>query len=420
MGIPVRLSGFIYAFAAAGLLLSATSSVFAADATPIVSEDDILTRARNLSSAKKRPEALALLQKHLEESPTDVDARLLYGEMLSWEGRWDEAREALEGVLNQTPTYTDAALALINVELWSDHPEQADKIANRFLERTPNHIDLLLARARVMRALKRPKEEMQVLDTVLRLAPSNDEARDMRRSREEQSRAWKAAVNVNTILFSDHRSPWEEQYLSVSRGLNAGSLILRVSRAYQYGYKSTLGEVDWYPSLRPGTYMYLNAGYSPEGILYPTFRAGAELFQSLGHGYEASAGLRRLQFTSTRINVYTASAGRYHKDWYGSIRTFVTPGDPKPSVSFQVQLRRYFGDGERYLSFRYGRGAAPFEIRNLNQVGVLDSTSYTGEVYWRLRGRLLLNVIGGLSGDDRISNDRLTQYYLSSSFYYRF
>jgi YaiO family outer membrane protein len=166
--------------------------------------------------------------------------------------------------------------------------------------------------------------------------------------------------------------------------------------------------------------MYLNAGYSPEGILYPTFRAGAELFQSLGHGYEASAGLRRLQFTSTRLNFYTASLGRYHKDWYGSVRTFVTPGDPKPSISFQVQLRRYFGDGERYLSFRYGRGAAPFEIRNLNQVGVLDSTSYIGEIYWRLRGRLLLNVIGGISGDDRISNDRLTQYYLSSSFYYRF
>jgi YaiO family outer membrane protein len=416
----VRLSGFIYALLGAGLLLSATPAVFGADAIPIVSDEDILTRARNLSAAKKRPEALALLQKHLEESPTDVDARLLYGEMLSWEGRWDQAREALEGVLNQTPTYTDAALALINVELWSDHPEQADKIANRFLERTPNHIDLLLARARVMRALKRPKEELQALETVLRLEPANAEAKDMRRSVEEQSREWKAAVNVNTILFSDHRSAWEEQYLSVSRGLNAGSLILRVSRAYQYGYKSTLGEVDWYPSFRPGTYMYLNAGYSPEGILYPTFRAGAELFQSLGHGYEASAGLRRLQFTSTRLNVYTASAGRYHKDWYGSVRTFITPGDPRPSVSFQVQLRRYFGDGERYVSFRYGRGAAPFEIRNLNEVGILDSTSYTGEVYWRLRGRLLLNVIGGISGDDRISNDRLTQYYLSSSFYYRF
>ncbi len=420
MGNPVLLGRFIYTFLAAGLLLSATSSAFAADDAPIASEDDILTQARALSSSKRRPEALALLQKHLVESPTDVDARLLYGEMLSWEGRWEEARDALEGVLNQTPTYTDAALALINVELWSDHPERADKIANRFLERTPNHIDLLIARARVMRALKRPKEEMQVLNTVLRLEPANAEATDMRRSLQESSSEWKAGANVNTIFFSDHRSSWLEESYSVRRGLDAGSLIFRVSRAYQYGYTSTLGEVDWYPSLRPGTYMYLNAGYSPEGILYPTFRAGAEIFQNLSHGYEASAGMRRLQFTSTRLNVYTASIGRYHKDWYGSVRTYITPGDPKPSVSFQVQVRRYFGDGERYLSFRYGRGSSPFEVRSLNEVGVLDSSSYLGEIYWKLRTRLLLNVTGGISGDDRIDHDRLTQYYLSTTVSYKF
>jgi YaiO family outer membrane protein len=130
--------------------------------------------------------------------------------------------------------------------------------------------------------------------------------------------------------------------------------------------------------------------------------------------------MRRLQFTSTRLNVYTASVGRYHKNWYGSLRTYITPGDPRPSVSVQAQVRRYFGDGERYLSFRYGRGASPFEIRNLNEIGVLDSSSYTGEIYWRFLSRILLNVSGGVSGDDRIDHDRLMQYYLSATFSYRF
>jgi YaiO family outer membrane protein len=404
---------------AAGLCLLAPTRSFGAATNEVLSSDDILTRARSLSSNKHRPEALELLKTHLVESPNDVDARLLYGLMLSWDGRWDDAREALEGVLQQTPSYTDAALALANVELWSDHPDQADQLISRFLERTPNRIDLLLARARIMRSLKRPKEEMEALESALRVDPGNEEALDLRRALRLESREWKSGVNFNTILFSDHRSPWLEQSATLSRGLNAGSMIFRVSRAYQYGYTSNLAEVDWYPSIRPGTYAYLNAGYSPEGILYPTFRAGAELYQSLGHGYEASAGLRRLQFTSTRLNVYTASLGRYHKNWYGTIRTFVTPGDPRPSVSMQVQVRRYFNDGERYLSFRYGRGAAPFEIRNLNEVGVLDSSSYAGEVYWRA-GRFLLNLSGGISGDDRIGNNRLTQYYLSSTVYYRF
>ena len=97
------------------------------------------------------------------------------------------------------------------------------------------------------------------------------------------------------------------------------------------------------------------------------------------------------------------------------------PGDPSPSIlALQAQLRRYFGDGERYLSFRYGRGAAPFEIRNLNEVGVLDSSSYTGEIYWKLGRRLLLNVTGGISGDDRVDHDRLTQYYFSTTLGYKF
>jgi YaiO family outer membrane protein len=268
--------------------------------------------------------------------------------------------------------------------------------------------------------MKRPKEEMQALETVLRIEPGNAEAVDLRRSLKEESNEWNTGYNVNTILFSDHRSPWVEQSLSVKRGLDAGSLIFRVSRANQYGYHSTLGEVDWYPSIRPGTYFYLNAGYSPEGILYPTFRAGADLYQNLGHGYEASAGMRRLQFTSTRLNIYTASLGRYHKDWYGTVRTFITPGVPKPSVSFQAQIRRYFGDGERYLSFRYGRGASPFEVRSLNEIGVLDSSSYSGEIYWRFHSHVLLNISAGVSGDDRIDNDRLMQYYFSSTVYYKF
>jgi YaiO family outer membrane protein len=361
-----------------------------------------------------------MLAARLAEHPGDVDARLLYGLILSWEGRWDEARLALHQVIEQTPGYADAVTALANVEVWSGHPEAADLAASRFLEDHPGHVGVLLARARALRALKHQAEEVGVLKAVLQLEPGNREAVDLRRAARQESSPWDLGYSFDTISFNDHSSAWNEEALSLRRGAFAGSTIFRWSRAYRFGYKSDLAEVDWYPHIRPGTYAYLNVGYSPEGILYPTYRLGAELFQSAGRGYELSAGMRRLQFSTTQVTVYTASAARYHRDWYFSARTFITPGDPKPSVSGQLLVRRYFGDGERYLGFRYGRGAAPFEIRNLNDVGVLDSSSYSGEVYWRFGNHYLFSANAGEANQDRVERALLRQYYVGVSLAFRF
>lgn len=401
----MRLSKFPYPVVAIGLVLMAWS--------PAQAEEDLLTHARTLATNHHRQEALDLLSARLSESPNDVDARLLYGLILSWEWRWEEARVALRQVVAQTPGYADAVMALGNVEIWSGHPDAADTVTGRYLEVKPGDVGVLLVRARAMRSLKQPDEELAVLKTVLQLEPGNKEASDLRRAMREESSAWDFSSSYDTILFNDHTSPWKEETVSIRRGVNAGSVILRGSRAYRWGYTSNLAEVDWYPSIRKGTYAYLNFGYSPEGILYPTFRAGAELFHNLGHGYEASAGMRRLMFSSTNISVYTGSVGRYHKNWYASARTFVVPGDPKPSISGQLLVRRYFDDGERYMGVRYGRGAAPFEIRNLNDIGVLDSSSYGAETYWRFGNHFLFSASGGMAKQDRINRALLQQYYFS-------
>src|SRR5690349_11102766 len=62
-------------------------------------EADSVASARALAMAGKRPAALELLEKRLSEEPADSDARTLRGIVLSWDGRYDEARLDLEGVL---------------------------------------------------------------------------------------------------------------------------------------------------------------------------------------------------------------------------------------------------------------------------------------------------------------------------------
>src|SRR5690242_1483408 len=57
--------------------------------------DDLLSRARELAANHMRPEAIAMLEDYLREHPSDVDARVLCGLILSWEGRYNDAREQL-------------------------------------------------------------------------------------------------------------------------------------------------------------------------------------------------------------------------------------------------------------------------------------------------------------------------------------
>src|SRR5438270_9266942 len=59
--------------------------------------DDTLAHARDLAFSGKehRAEALKVLERRLAASPGDNDARTFYGTLLSWEGRYDEARTQL-------------------------------------------------------------------------------------------------------------------------------------------------------------------------------------------------------------------------------------------------------------------------------------------------------------------------------------
>ena len=72
--------------------------------------------------------------------------------MLSWEGRYDEARPVLRQVLTQAPTYTDARVALMNVEYWSGHSAAALEQADLILTSQPGHVAARDVRDRIKAA----------------------------------------------------------------------------------------------------------------------------------------------------------------------------------------------------------------------------------------------------------------------------
>jgi YaiO family outer membrane protein len=364
---------------------------------------DLVPRARALATGGHRDEALGLLHERLLQTPDDSDARVLYGIVLSWQGRYQEAREQLMSVLAKNPTHGDALPALINVELWSDHPEKALELAQRGLAKKPDDTTLLLAQARAQIDLKKKREARDTLNRILSLEPQNEDAVKMRRRLVRGMRVWEADADFDYEWFDHGLSPWQEIELSLRYHTPRGTVIGRASQAQRFGYNSHLYEIEWYPHIRTGTYGYVNFGYSPDANLYPRTRVAADIYQMLRWGLEGAVGYRRLNFSSSKINIFVPALGKYYGNWYFTGRAFLTPDTLGVSHTVLVSARRLFGEEgvHDYLGIRLSEGAGLTQARSLLEIQVLKSSSATLEFDKSFGRRWGIEFTGGASKEDR-------------------
>ncbi len=400
------------------LLTGASTLLPAADQS---NQEDPVRQARELGTSGHRAEALGLLKQRLAQSPDDTDARVLYGIILSWEGRYDESREQLTQVLAKSPDHGDALPALINVELWSDHPNRAEQLAEGALHRHPDDPGYLLQEARALKAQRRSREAIQTLDHVLTLDPRNDQARTMRRSLKESSRQWEASFDHFYDHFKGGPGPQHEQWVSLKYFSPRISVTPRFERAYRFGLVSQQFEIDAYPSLWRHTYAYVNFGWSPDAVLYPRNRFGVDLFHNFPHGIEASAGYRHLTFSS-KVNIYVASIAKYRGNWFFTGRTFLTPDNLGVSRTFVISARRFFGETgyHDYLDIRFAQGASLEQLRTTTEAQVLDSTGFSAEYDKSIASRWSVSFKGGWDREDRLGLSGIQRFFTRASLYFRF
>jgi YaiO family outer membrane protein len=404
----------ILALSVTALLVASASLGFA---------EEVLAQARALArgSTTQREAALDLLKQHLTQEPEDTDARVFYGIVLSWQGRYDESREQLSQVLVQRPDHGDALPALLNVEIWSDHPARAEHLAREALLRQPDNLALLLAQAHALRNMGRRSEAIAVLDHVLQLSPSDHEAKRMRRAVSNIVGKWEAEADFSYYWYSDGRTPLRQSSLSLRAPTPVGSIIGTETRADQFSLASYQTNLEFYPHFRPGTYGYLEFGYSADGNLYPGYRGSADLFQSIGNGFEVSGGYRHLQFSSG-VDIYAFAIAKYRGNWLFTARGFLTPGDPGPSGTALFSARRFLGSEGRhdYLEFRFSQGASPALANTIGEVQTLASSSFHATLDKVIRGKWVLLGNGGMDLEQRVGLENLRRYQLEGSVYYRF
>jgi YaiO family outer membrane protein len=322
--------------------------------------DDLFRRARQHAFAGERKEAKNLCEQALAISPGDVDARVLLGRLHSWDGLYDDARRELTTVLTAKPHYAEAREALIDVELWSGRARQALTLADEGLAIDPGNQNFRFRRAKALRSLGDYKHAASAVDETLKVNPELPEARSLSLQLKEDSKVHRIKVD-HTVDFFDHTfEPWHLTTVSLSRQMLWGTVIGRFNYASRFGLRAKQFEVDAYPRIRNGTYAYLNAGYS-KSTIFPQFRAGAEVHQALPHSFETSFGIRHLRFSGSGVTIYTGSFGKYYGSYWISVRPYITPNSLGSSVSGNLTVRRYFQDGENYVSVNVGAGSSPDE-----------------------------------------------------------
>lgn len=340
--------------------------------------DDLFKIARNEVFDGDRPAGQEKLRYILEKSPDYTDVKIFLARSYSWDGLYEEARNSLQCVLQKKPGNRDAVEALMDVEMWSDNFSAALLLANNGLKVSPADEYFLYKQASALYALGKDDEALISLKELLTASPGNEPGIALRTKIKIKHLKYTAGTSYSVDVFDRTFDPGHYFSAQVGRNNRWGSSTVRINYAQRFATEGMQLETDLYPNITDGLYAYLNYGYS-DTDLFPEHRGGAELFKKLPARFEASAGVRYMYFDeNTSITIYTGSVGWYVKNYWVSLRPYITP-DPATGTSASATffVRRYFKDGENYVGLNAGLGFSPDFSRIQSGSGLSENEIYT-------------------------------------------
>jgi YaiO family outer membrane protein len=369
--------------------------------------DELFKQAQQLSYSNQWKEARSVARRILEINKNYYDARVLIGRTYAREQRYDSARNEIKQVFVMDSSYRDAIDAMIDIEFWSKNYVEALKWCNRGLIYYSNDRDILLKKAQILLAMGREEEARAVLAILLNINPNSYEVNALLASMQK----YKNRIIVEQS-FDFFREPyvkrWHMTSLQYQRDAKWGSFIGKANMAQLVGEKlyptdpDYQLEADAYPIIRPGTYVYLNAGYS-WGKLFPRYRVGFEPFQSFKHGWEASLGMRYLNYDSylssvDHVFIATGSIGKYFTNNWLSFRPYLVFTHENFSQSYYLFYRHYLGLSLNYVGGAIGMGSSPDENLSKNAdfgQNSLNSYRIRFDFQHKLGKRFLVRVLAG-------------------------
>ncbi|HEX4887839.1 MAG TPA: YaiO family outer membrane beta-barrel protein [Luteibaculaceae bacterium] len=369
--------------------------------TALLDSDALFKLGRNEAFYGERKKAQVILRAALAKSPEYQEIKIFLARTYAWDGQRDSARYYLAEVLRAEPANTEALVALIDVENWDEKYQISLDLCLGGLERQKTNTDLLYRKARAEANLLQQQTAMSSLRQLLLIDPAHKEGLQLLESLKTSVQKNNISVNYAQDRFERVFDPAHYAYLQYGRRTKLGSAFLRYNYAGRFEKSGHQLEADWYPNLFKGVYAYLNAGFSGTD-LFPNSRFGAEVYTKLPKAFEASAGLRQLQFgrgSDGSVILYTGTIGKYIGNYWLNVRTFITPGDAGTSNSYIFLARRYLNTAEDFIGLSGGFGFSPdFSNQTVSntseerQVVTLNSRRFALTLQHTLGPKWLFNV----------------------------
>ncbi len=314
--------------------------------------------ARDLAFTGNRVVARDTLNHILTKYPDYADVRNLLAKTLSWDGNYEEARKHFNRIHSIERKNKEVWLATVKNEIYAKEYYLAIGLANKALKYLKNDAEIMALKSYALSEIKKPKEVTKKRSQkVLVKMPEKDSI--------------EAAPKKNRIAISNAFEVFDKIYnnmiyasVEYKRETKLGAVIPRINYNNRFETHGIQYETDFYPKFSKKWYAHLNYGYSASPI-FPNHSAGGELYANFANGIEASAGMRYLDFESTKATIYTGSVGLYKGNYYFSLRPYVTPNPAgNIGVSGNFLARKYLKSADHYLGIRAGMGYSP-ELRQL-------------------------------------------------------
>ncbi|HTH57202.1 MAG TPA: YaiO family outer membrane beta-barrel protein [Cyclobacteriaceae bacterium] len=345
--------------------------------------DDLFKLARQTAFDGKRTEAREMLQEVLRRAPTYYEVQVFLARTYAWDGQYEQAKKELAIVLSAQPTDIDALNVLLDTDMWGEKYSDALVTADRALAAHPSNEDFLYKKALILKNLLRPKEAAGQLSRLLELDPSHTKGIALMAELKKQLMKHYVGLSSGFDSFSKIYSSAFSSSVTFGTTHKWGTSIVRLNYADRFSLKGVQPEIEAYPRIANGIYAYVNYGYS-NSVLFPKHRVGGEVYTKLPKSFEASLGARYLYFNSeTSVVLYTGSIGYYFKNYWVSIRPYLSGDASGTSFSSTATVRYYFTNSDNFLGLNLGYGFSPDERRlqsssglSTDAISVLKSQRY--------------------------------------------
>lgn len=330
-----------------------------------LSADELFVKARTTAFEQKDYTASIVLAKEaLEKAPNYTDISVFLGRLYTWNKDLASARAVFEELGKRDVQDEDYFLAYASLEYWNDQNTKAIEIIDKGLSNHSKSEALLLLKAKVYFGMDNYEEADKAVTALLSINPKNTEARALAVRINELTSKNAIGIIYNYSHFDKQfDDDWHIVGVSYKRITPIGSVILRGNYANKFAQGGTQIELEAYPRLSKMFYLYVGGGYSDDVGLFPKYRTGVSLNVNLPHSFEAELGYRQLYFSNS-IWMYTAAVGKYYKNFWFNLRTYITPDSKNISHSYTGTVRYYTKGAQDYFAFQIGTGISPEEYRN--------------------------------------------------------